>query len=328
MMGDKFWSELRATIAGLNKKPMVKTASAKDPNRVAVAEAKASGFFVKAKAMGWGLYQVEELDGGLGSIWHVEKDAATGEQFLVKQVDPVGDIVRRVKTAAAGTVKVAAVPADTCECGCRKSEHKVVYNEETDREEVCGKSACKECLCRGYRKAGRLAARIAAAEDESIVPQGKDDGFGDQDNLIVDDQPEQPAAPEAPAAVSPMNDMVKSYLGTALWAETDNADERGGEPLDKNYDVEDFAPEAVAKATADCAAFEEKAGPLLEGIERQGQDVPDVIGFHFWLTRNRHGAGFWDGDYPKEIGEALTKLSHEFREQYVEVGDDGKLYLS
>ena len=50
MMGDKFWSELRATIAGLNKKPMVKTASAKDPNRVAVAEAKASGFFVKAKS--------------------------------------------------------------------------------------------------------------------------------------------------------------------------------------------------------------------------------------------------------------------------------------
>jgi hypothetical protein len=198
MMGDKFWSELRATIAGLNKKPMVKTASAKDPNRVAVAEAKASGFFVKAKAMGWGLYQVEELDGGLGSIWHVEKDAATGEQFLVKQVDPVGDIVRRVKTAAAGTVKVAAVPADTCECGCRKSEHKVVYNEETDREEVCGKSACKECLCRGYR---------------------------------------------------------------------------------------------------------------------------------FWLTRNHHGAGFWDGDYPKEIGEALTKLSHEFGETDAYVGDDGKLHL-
>jgi hypothetical protein len=125
-----------------------------------------------------------------------------------------------------------------------------------------------------------------------------------------------------------MSDMVKSYLATALWAETDNSTESGGEPLDKNYTIADFAPEAVAKAVADCAAFEEKAGPLLEGIERQGQDVPDVIGFHFWLTRNGHGAGFWDGDYPKEIGEALTKLSHEFGETDAYVGDDGKLHLS
>jgi hypothetical protein len=334
MMGDKFWSELRATIAGLNKKPMVKTASAKDPNRVAVAEAKASGFFVKAKAMGWGLYQVEELDGGLGSIWHVEKDAATGEQFLVKQVDPVGDIVRRVKTAAAtGKIVVAedesidpkggGVDTPCKECG--KPLGMAYFLDALGICTDCVKKRHKDVTNPGWRN---KKASIVVAEDESIVPQGKDDGFGDQDNLIVDDQPEQPAAPEAPAAVPPMNDMVKSYLGTALWAETDNADERGGEPLDKNYDVEDFAPEAVAKATADCAAFEEKAGPLLEGIERQGQDVPDVIGFHFWLTRNHHGAGFWDGDYPKEIGEALTKLSHEFREQYVDVGDDGKLYLS
>lgn len=34
----------------------------------------------------------------------------------------------------------------------------------------------------------------------------------------------------------------------------------------------------------------------------------------FYLTRNGHGAGFWDGDYPDEIGEKLTEMAHSFGE--------------
>jgi hypothetical protein len=269
-MSNNFWNKLREAVTGASK-PMVKQASAVAADgRIPMKEAEASGLMKRAKAMGWGLYQVEELDGGLGSIWHVEKDAATGEQFLVKNVDPIGDIVRRVKTAS-------------------------------------------------------VMSKTAAIDDENIIPDGKDDGFGEQDNLIVDEYPET----QSTATPAPMSDMVQSYLVTALWAETDNSDPNtGGDPLDKNYTIYDFAPDAVAKATADCAEFERRAGSLLEGIERQGQDVPDVIGFHFWLTRNHHGAGFWDGDYPKEIGEALTKISHEFGEENAYVGDDGKLHLS
>jgi len=33
-------------------------------------------------------------------------------------------------------------------------------------------------------------------------------------------------------------------------------------------------------------------------------------GHDFWLTRNGHGAGFWDGDWP-ETGDALTEASKE-----------------
>ncbi len=38
----------------------------------------------------------------------------------------------------------------------------------------------------------------------------------------------------------------------------------------------------------------------------------------FWLTRNRHGAGFWDGDYPDGIGERLSDIAHGFGEVWVD----------
>lgn len=52
-------------------------------------------------------------------------------------------------------------------------------------------------------------------------------------------------------------------------------------------------------------------------------------GHDFWLTRNRHGAGFWEVSYwPKEVGDVLTKTAHEFGEISLYVGDDGLLYFA
>ena len=50
------------------------------------------------------------------------------------------------------------------------------------------------------------------------------------------------------------------------------------------------------------------------------------VGHDLWLTQNRHGAGFWDGDWPEEIGERLTEISKKFGECHLYVGDDGKIY--
>lgn len=49
------------------------------------------------------------------------------------------------------------------------------------------------------------------------------------------------------------------------------------------------------------------------------------IGHDLWLTRNRHGAGFWDRGLG-EVGEALTEISHNMGEQDWYVGDDGLIY--
>ena len=121
-----------------------------------------------------------------------------------------------------------------------------------------------------------------------------------------------------------LNAMTESYLVAALWSTTDDEDE----PLDANYSIEDIAPESIKAAMADCELFEEKAGELLEGMSREGSEVRDRVGFDFWLTRNGHGAGFWDGDYEKEVGRKLTEISEEFGESNLYVGDDGKLYLN
>lgn len=118
------------------------------------------------------------------------------------------------------------------------------------------------------------------------------------------------------------DDMLAGYLTTALWSSMDNSNDQGGDPLDANYDTDDIDPETIEKADKDCAAFIQKAGALLDGLNM------GTVGHDFWLTRNGHGAGFWDGDYEKEVGEALTKISKEFGEVDLYVGDDGKIHSS
>ena len=39
-----------------------------------------------------------------------------------------------------------------------------------------------------------------------------------------------------------------------------------------------------------------------------------AAGHDFWLTRNGHGAGFWDGDWPAFQGEMFTNISKSFGE--------------
>lgn len=125
-----------------------------------------------------------------------------------------------------------------------------------------------------------------------------------------------------------MDDFTRSYLGTALWSSNDESTPEGGEPMDRNFDVEDISAEAVAAAEADCNRFRAMAAPLvraLTGDDFDPDDFDDTAAHDFWLTRNGHGAGFWDGDYPV-TGDALTELCKRFREVSLYVGDDGELY--
>lgn len=50
----------------------------------------------------------------------------------------------------------------------------------------------------------------------------------------------------------------------------------------------------------------------------------------FWLTRNGHGAGFWDRTEldADELGDRLTVLAKEFGAVDLYQGDDRLLYLA
>lgn len=41
--------------------------------------------------------------------------------------------------------------------------------------------------------------------------------------------------------------------------------------------------------------------------------------FDFWLTRNGHGAGFWDGDWPVPAATRLTEASEKAGEVYLQM---------
>lgn len=47
----------------------------------------------------------------------------------------------------------------------------------------------------------------------------------------------------------------------------------------------------------------------------------------FILTRNREGAGFWDGDWCPTVSVILDTIAKSFPEIYATKGDDGKIYL-
>jgi hypothetical protein len=105
-----------------------------------------------------------------------------------------------------------------------------------------------------------------------------------------------------------------------------------GTPLDDSkYADAELAPETLKRFETDCERFQAEYAKLTTGLDDQvlRSFPPDShIPHDFWLTRNHHGAGFWDGDYPKAIGEALTKLAHSFGECDLYIGDNGQIYIA
>ena len=86
-----------------------------------------------------------------------------------------------------------------------------------------------------------------------------------------------------------------------------------------------ISPNLLASIEADCADFQEAyADDLAAAYDEHGY-TPEQAGHDLWLTRNGHGAGFWD----RGLGEVGTRLSNAARvygacELYA--GDDGLVY--
>jgi hypothetical protein len=117
-----------------------------------------------------------------------------------------------------------------------------------------------------------------------------------------------------------LSKFQQGFLEAALWSSTDNADDSGGEPLDKNYDISDIDPKTLASLLKDCDDFCEENAELLA---RAGDDEQN--GHDFWLTRNGHGAGFWGRD-SGAVGDKLSDACKPYGSVDLYVGDDGKIY--
>lgn len=117
------------------------------------------------------------------------------------------------------------------------------------------------------------------------------------------------------------SDAVDAYIETMLWAETDEE----GCPLDKNYDSTDFSWDATKECIDDCGDFIRLLAR--EGVDWESEMSAGEFGHNFYLTRNRHGVGFWDREYTDQnMGGILTDWAHTYGTHGLYLGDDNQLY--
>lgn len=118
--------------------------------------------------------------------------------------------------------------------------------------------------------------------------------------------------------------VLGHYITTALWASLDD----DGTALDESYGPEDLHPDTIVAMRADVVDFLDVIDQegLTEAMEasRTWAD-PAQVGHDFWLTRNHHGAGFWDRG-EGDLGTALTKWAQVPGSADLYVGDDGKIH--
>ncbi len=111
-----------------------------------------------------------------------------------------------------------------------------------------------------------------------------------------------------------METFFQGYVTCALWASTDNRDDSGGMPLDENFGEADIRPDSLASMRADCDDFASSSREMLDVAREAGWD-DGRLGHDFWLSRNGHGAGFFDEYYgeDKKLREAFRELQDAAR---------------
>jgi hypothetical protein len=99
-----------------------------------------------------------------------------------------------------------------------------------------------------------------------------------------------------------------------------------------------WSPDLLAQMATDCAAFIAATTDIFSRVAELAPEYSDErAGHDFWLTRNGHGAGFWDREElehhyreperkHKTLGEALSDAAHAFGPFTLYVGDDGLVY--
>jgi hypothetical protein len=105
-----------------------------------------------------------------------------------------------------------------------------------------------------------------------------------------------------------INGVLNGYLSSALW--TAELDKYGTEDFDEQ-DVND------AKKEVEYFIYDMNTKGYLKHL--QDKLKPFDIGHNFWLTRNGHGAGFWDK--PELDQEIADKVSDILRNEYKVASD-------
>jgi hypothetical protein len=111
-----------------------------------------------------------------------------------------------------------------------------------------------------------------------------------------------------------VNKILNSYLETAIWAEESDENDLQGKTIheiDKNskansaIEIYQFLQKAQQEASDELNTYDEEA-----------------IGHNLWLSRNGHGAGFFDDNNDK-----LQNLARNMKPVDIYLGNDNKIYI-
>jgi hypothetical protein len=111
-----------------------------------------------------------------------------------------------------------------------------------------------------------------------------------------------------------INEILNSYLETAIWAEESD------ENYLKGKTIQDVDKESKANSAIDIYQFLQKAQQ--EAAEELNTQDSESLGHNLWLSRNGHGAGFFDDNNDK-----LQNLARNMKEINIFMGADGKVYI-
>ncbi len=110
--------------------------------------------------------------------------------------------------------------------------------------------------------------------------------------------------------------VVQHYITALLWSEvTDD-----GYPLDStDYEL---SQAAINTAEGDCESFLEVHVALVAKLP--DWYTAEQLGHDFLLTRNGHGAGFWDRGLG-DLGQQLTAAAQSYGSIHAFINDDFKI---
>lgn len=134
-----------------------------------------------------------------------------------------------------------------------------------------------------------------------------------------------------------LEDFIAGYIGAALWTCTFDEGEETGLGMDSKYYRSDIHPDSMKVIREECEAFVSQNKELLtKAVElryvvcQSFSEACSSAGHDFWLTRCRHGAGYWDRSHLRldGLGQRLSEAARLAGDRDLYVGDDGQIHYS
>lgn len=123
--------------------------------------------------------------------------------------------------------------------------------------------------------------------------------------------------------------MVAGYVEAMLWAECACDDPEGYDDRsfdDLGYTFGDVHPDAMEQARETCRQFCERNAEDVVAFMEETDRPEGHVGHDLWLTRQGHGAGFWDRG-AGAVGDRLADAARVLGPAYPYLDDDDLVRL-